>query len=87
MAIIAMNEKEKEVDENIPLQAPCEELGIPFGCKNGLCRTCEIIVEEGMENLSAVTEQEKVHELPEQNRLACQCSLTSGKIKVKSTWD
>lgn len=54
-------------------------LGIPFGCENGLCGTCLIQINSGMENLSEKTEQEEFTldaRMAEPNmRLACQCKV------------
>lgn len=84
MATIELNGETKEVNNNEPIQLACQEMGLPFGCRSGLCRTCEIVVEEGMENLSNLNQLEKQHDLPPQHRLACQCVIKSGKVKLKA---
>lgn len=80
------NEKEKvEVAEGESIKPCCEEAGIPFACEEGLCGTCVIEVEEGMENLSEFTQEESDF-LGDQGceRLACQCKMKgSGRVKVK----
>lgn len=78
-----------EVEDGSRLQDAIDESGadIPFGCREGNCATCMIEVLDGMENLNEHTSQEKVTLLPdelEQNiRLACQCKVKSGEVKVK----
>jgi ferredoxin len=76
--------EEKEVPDGEPIASACEEAGVPFACTEGVCGTCIIEVVEGMENLSPVTQEEKDF-LGEQNkeRMACQCKLKSGLIKIK----
>lgn len=74
---------ETRLNPGEPIQHACEEAGIPFACAEGICGTCVIEVEEGMENLSSYTQEEedflgeKAHE-----RLACQCQLMKGHVKL-----
>ena len=73
-----------EVNEMTPLKEICEDAGVPFACEEGICGTCVVEVEEGMENLTKFTEEE-VDFLGEQDleRLACQCSVKCGEVKLK----
>ena len=75
---------EKEIDEDAGLHEHCEEAGVPFACTEGVCGTCVIEVTEGMENLSEFT-QEEMDFLGDQDRerLACQCKIRGGCVKVK----
>ncbi len=77
-------EEEREVPDGSSLLEPCEEVGIPFACQEGCCGTCVIEVTEGMENLSDFS-QEEADFLGEQDRerLACQCRIKSGRVKIK----
>ncbi len=56
---------------------------------NCACSTCHIIIEEGMDNLSEMTEDEEdmldtATGLSLTSRLACQCQITgSGTVKIK----
>ena len=54
-------------------------LGIPFGCENGICSTCLIQINTGMENITARTEQEEatlsIRSAAPEQRLACQCQI------------
>jgi ferredoxin len=81
--IFVPTEEEKEVADGSPLQEACEEAGVPFACTEGVCGTCVIEVPEGMENLSAFTQEERDF-LGDQDRerLACQCKIKSGSVKI-----
>lgn len=82
--LIFHDEEEIEVADNSPLAEVCEEAGVPFACTEGVCGTCVIEVEEGMENLSEFTQEEEdfLGELCKE-RLACQCKIRSGSVKIK----
>lgn len=85
MAKLIFNESEEaEIPEGAPIKDACEEFGVPFACEEGVCGTCVIEVEEGMENLSPFTQEEEDF-LGEMGceRLACQCKIKSGKVKIK----
>lgn len=62
----------------------CENAGVPFACTEGVCGTCVIEVTEGMENLSEFNEAEEdfLGEL-DNERLACQCKIKQGTVKIK----
>ncbi len=83
MAKIIMENEKKEVPDNSPIMPPCEELGVAFGCNSGICGTCRIEVLEGMENLSEMTQAEKDMGLEGNERLACQCRILKGTVKIK----
>lgn len=84
MAKLVLNDEEITLEDGSPLKEVCEEAGVPFACEEGVCGTCVIEVEEGMENLSEFTEEE-VDFLGEQEseRLACQCRIQGGCVKVR----
>ena len=73
-----------EVSDNSTIREPCEEAGVPFACSEGICGTCVIEVSEGMENLTDFTEEEEdfLGDLDEE-RLACQCKIKGGTVKIK----
>ncbi|MCX6990935.1 MAG: 2Fe-2S iron-sulfur cluster-binding protein [Chlamydiae bacterium] len=75
--------EELELPDGSPLIEACEEAGVPFACTEGVCGTCVIEVLEGMENLSPFTQEESdfLGE-PDKERLACQCKLASGCVKI-----
>jgi ferredoxin len=74
----------KDNDQN-DLVEKAEELGIPFGCQDGICGACRVEVVEGMENLSEFTEQEKDLGFDESGneRLLCQCKIKKGIVKIR----
>ncbi|MCI5053111.1 MAG: (2Fe-2S)-binding protein [Simkaniaceae bacterium] len=85
MATLNINDDETfELDSETPIKDSCEEAGIPFGCEEGVCGTCIVEVEEGMENLSEFTEEEFdfLGEL-DCERLACQCKILKGEVKLR----
>jgi len=83
MAKIIYEGDEYEVNDGDSIQDVCEEAGLPFGCTTGICGTCMLEVEEGMENLTLLTQEEKDMELDPNVRLACQCKIKQGTIKIK----
>lgn len=82
--IIFNDEEEEEVPDGAPLKEFCEKAGVPFACEEGICGTCVIEIEEGGENLSEFT-QEELDFLGEQDteRLACQCKIKNGCVKIR----
>lgn len=85
MAKLVFVDTNDEVDLNDgdPIATACEEAGVPFACTEGVCGTCVIVVKEGMENLSEFTQEEQdfLGEL-DCERLACQCKVRRGKVKI-----
>jgi len=75
--------REVELDDNSELKNACEELGVEFGCKNGFCRTCEVTILEGYDNLTELSENEEFINLTKPRRLMCQCRIKQGTIKIK----
>lgn len=84
MAKLIINDDEIDLPDQSPIQESCEEAGIPFACTEGICGTCVIEVESGMENLSEFNEAEQdfLGDL-DHERLACQCKIKSGTVKIK----
>ena len=81
MAKLILNGEEVFVQEQEEIKEKCEEAGVPFCCKEGICGTCLVEVEEGMEYLSDFTDEEKDY-LGEvgAERLACQCKIKKGVL-------
>ena len=71
-----------EITDGDQVKDKCEELGIIFGCKDGLCGTCKVKVIEGMENLSEKNEKEVDFGLEDNERLMCQAKIKHGTVKV-----
>ncbi len=81
--IFTDNQEEYDVTDGDSIAEACESAGIPFACTEGVCGTCVIEVPEGMENLSSYTQEEEdfLGEI-ENERLACQCKLKQGSVKI-----
>lgn len=75
--------EEIEVKDGEKIREAVEELGVPFCCTNGICGTCMIDIVEGEENLSELTQQEVDMERDRTHRLACQCQIKKGNIKIE----
>ena len=82
MATIRFEDQDAETPDNGPILKVCEELGIPFGCQDGVCGTCIVYILEGMENLGERNEKETDMDLDDGQRLACQCVIKSGLVDV-----
>lgn len=74
--------EEKEIQDGELMRDACEELGVPFACKEGICGSCMIDIAEGEENLSELTQEEKDLARDKKHRLACQCKIKSGLVKI-----
>ncbi len=81
--IFENSEEEVIIADGADIIEACEEQGVPFACTEGVCGTCVIEVTEGMENISAFTQEEKDF-LGEQDkeRLACQCKILGGCVRI-----
>lgn len=77
------SDEEKEIPDGEEIKEACEEGGVPFACTEGVCGTCVIEVVEGMENLTDFTQEEEDF-LGELNteRLACQCKIKGGCVRI-----
>lgn len=81
--IIFNGEDEVEIPDGSAISEVCEEAGVPFACTEGVCGTCVIEVDEGMENLSNFTqEEEDFLGVKDRERLACQCRIKGGCVKI-----
>ena len=87
MAIIKTDIEQITVKDGEKIIPACEQLKIPFSCKDGSCGTCLIKVIAGMENLSPLEPAEQAEiPLAEDQRLACQCRIMKGTVWIKSEW-
>jgi ferredoxin len=85
MAKIVFEGKEGEINDGEPIREVSESLGVPFGCRNGLCSCCKVKINKGEENLCELTQKEKDMGLEtKEKRLACQASITSGTVEFES---
>jgi ferredoxin len=79
------NGDEVELPEDAPIAQSCEDAGVPFACTEGVCGTCVIEIVEGKENLTPPTQEEKdfLGDGTCDERLACQCKIKCGNVKIK----
>lgn len=63
---------------------------LPFGCRDGECGTCVVMIESGMEFMSPINDKEKtvlktVAETSAKARLACQMKVVqpNGLVRIK----
>ncbi len=80
MATIIIDGEEKQVADGSPIMDACEDLGVPFACRAGMCGTCVITIVTGVENLEPKTQEEKDMGLADDQRLACQTVVKSGTV-------
>ncbi len=82
MAVFKTAEEEREIPDGTKLEETAEAMGVPFGCHHGVCGHCKVVVLEGMENLSAKSQEEEDYDMDESERLMCQCSIVSGTVAI-----
>ena len=82
MAKLIKGEKEIEINDGSLIVNACEDLDIPFSCYLGTCGTCKIKIVKGAENLSELSEEEQIMGMDKDNRLACQCEIKKGDVKI-----
>ena len=82
MAKLLLNDDEIEIQDGEKIVDYIEEAGVPIGCSNGVCGTCEVEVLEGMNNLSKVNQEEEDLGMEGNKRLGCQCDIISGTVKM-----
>jgi len=82
VAKLILNEQELDVADGSKIVDAIEEAGVPIGCSNGVCGTCEIEVLEGMENFSERNSEETDLGMEGKKRLGCQCVIKSGTVKI-----
>jgi len=82
MAKLIINDEEIVLADGTKIVEAIEEAGVPIGCSNGVCGTCEVEVLEGMENLNEMTEEEEDLGMEGKNRLGCQCVIKKGTVKL-----
>ena len=84
---LAINVKEGSTIQDI---VEASGSALPFGCRDGECGTCIVMIESGMEFLSDVTEKEKavmkmLNETNPKARLSCQMKIVkpNGAVRLK----
>ncbi|MFT4310239.1 MAG: 2Fe-2S iron-sulfur cluster-binding protein [Candidatus Woesearchaeota archaeon] len=74
---------EQELAPHTPLAQPAEALGVAIACSIGLCQSCRVDVLEGAQNLSPLTDEEKMMGMSETTRLLCQCKIKDGTVRCQ----
>ena len=82
MAKLLLNDEEIEIADGEKIVDYIEEAGVPIGCSNGVCGTCEVDIEEGMENVSERNQEEDDLGMEGTKRLGCQCIILGGTVKM-----
>jgi ferredoxin len=82
MAELFIDNDGYDLPDGTPIDAICENAGVPFCCNSGVCGTCKVEVLEGAENLSELTDEEKDLGMDLNNRLSCRCRIMSGTVKI-----
>lgn len=82
MAKLTIDNAEHEIADGTQIDAVCEKSGVPFSCNSGVCGTCQIEIVEGAENLGELNQEEIDLGMDRNNRLACQCKILKGTVKV-----
>ena len=82
MGKLILNDDESDIEDGENIVDYIEEAGVPIGCSNGVCGTCEIEVLDGMENFSEITQEEEDLGMEGNKRLGCMCVLNKGTVKV-----
>ena len=82
MAKLILNDDEIEIADGENITDFIEEAGVPIGCSNGVCGTCEVEVISGMENLSDLNQEEEDLGMEGNKRLGCQCEIKSGNVEM-----
>lgn len=82
--IIDHEDDEFEIEDGGSIASECEEAGVPFACTEGVCGTCVIEILKGQENLTPPTQEEEdfLGEGCLDERLACQCRIQQGTVKI-----
>jgi ferredoxin len=83
MAKLLRDDTEIEIKDGESIIDAAKKLGVSFGCQSGLCGACNIIVLDGHDNLTPKSVTEEQMGLPRDNRLACQCKIKHGLVKIR----
>jgi len=83
MAILKLGDKSCEVPVGVRIYKIAEEMGLLFGCREGLCEVCKVKIVSGEENLNEITENEFEMGIVKPNRLCCQIILSGGTVEIE----
>lgn len=82
MGKIRFEGSEMAIEDGAKILETCDDLGVPFGCQDGLCGTCIVTIVSGGNNLEPKNDKEEAMGLRDNERLACQCVLREGDVEV-----
>lgn len=82
MAELILNDETIEIPDGEKIVDYIEEAGVPIGCSNGVCGTCEIEVHEGMHHFNERNQEEDDLGMEGTRRLGCQCVISGGSVKI-----
>ena len=77
------SQQEIELPDNSVLIPKAEDVGVIFACQDGMCTSCRMEIIDGMNNLTEMTQNEKDNTLGKNERLACQCRIKKGVVKMR----
>src|SRR5690606_25978957 len=82
MAILKFEGQLAEIPNGERILPFAEDLGMPFGCTDGLCGTCRCTVVSGAKNLPPRNDKEEDMDLDDGERLACQLVILQGEVEL-----
>ncbi len=83
MAQLTINQKSFDLPDGSPIGSLCQSQGVPFNCNTGVCGSCIVRIVAGQENLNDLTDEEIELGLDPHRRLACQCYIRAGEVKIE----
>jgi len=82
MATLIIDKKTYEIPDDSGIRDTCDAAGVAFNCRCGDCGTCQIEIITGHDHLSPLNKLEEKMGMDIYNRLACQCKIHSGVVKI-----
>ena len=82
MATLIINKTYYEIPDDSGIRDICDAAGVPFNCRSGDCGTCQVEIVQGEKNLNPLNVLEEKMGMDSFNRLACQCRIKSGTVKI-----
>ena len=83
MALLKNSSKSINLENGDNLQEAAKQLGVAFGCRKGVCGACVVEVLDGMDNLSAKAVPESDFDMRDNDRMMCQCTISSGDVTIR----
>jgi len=79
---LIINGEDFDVADGEKILETIENAGVPIGCSNGVCGTCEVEILEGMDCLSEHNQEELDLGMEGNRRLGCQLRMKGGCVKL-----